>query len=103
MKKILILLLTTFLFTTSSAQDLSEFFSNLLPGEGITEASIQINEDDNPDIEILAVRDIKSEENLIFLLNLVCIHRKLIIMIDILQTLVLDIENYLKINRICME
>ena len=63
MKKILILLLTTFLFTTSSAQDLSEFFSNLLPGEGITEASIQINEDDNPDIEILAVRDIKSEEN----------------------------------------
>ena len=63
MKKILILLLTTFLFTTSSAQDLSEFFSNLLPGEGITEASIQINEDDNPDIEILAVRDIKSEVN----------------------------------------
>ena len=43
MKKILILLLTTFIFTTSSAQDLSEFFSNLLPGEGITEASIQIN------------------------------------------------------------
>jgi len=44
------------------AENVSEFFSNLIPGEGITEASIQINEDDNPDLEILAVRDISSEE-----------------------------------------
>jgi hypothetical protein len=42
MNKILILLLTTFIFTTSSAQDVSEFFSNLLPGEGITEASYKL-------------------------------------------------------------
>ena len=44
------------------AENVSELFSNLIPGEGITEASIQINEDDNPDLEILAVRDISSEE-----------------------------------------
>ena len=31
------------------AENVSELFSNLIPGEGITEASIQINEDDNPD------------------------------------------------------
>ena len=36
--------------------------SNLIPGDGITEVSIQVNEDDNPDLEILAVRDISSKE-----------------------------------------
>jgi hypothetical protein len=40
----------------------SSFIGNLIPGEGLTEASIQINEDDNPDIEILAVRDLNSSE-----------------------------------------
>ena len=39
-----------------------EVVSNLIPGDGITEFSIQINEDDNPDLEILALRDIVSEE-----------------------------------------
>ena len=50
-------------FTNSYANDVSEFFSNLIPGEGLTEASIQINEDDNPDLEILALRDIESTNN----------------------------------------
>ena len=52
------------LFISNKAfpENISEIFSNLIPGEGITEASIQINEDDNPDLEILAVRDISSEE-----------------------------------------
>ena len=36
--------------------------ADIIPGEGITEVSIQVNEDDNPDLEILAVRDISSEE-----------------------------------------
>ena len=63
MKKFLILLLSGFIFTTSSAKDVSEFFNNLIPGEGLTEASIQINEEDNPDIEILAVRDIEATNN----------------------------------------
>ena len=36
--------------------------ADIIPGEGITEVSIQINEDDNPDLEILAVRDISAKE-----------------------------------------
>ena len=40
----------------------SEFFYNLIPGEGHTEASIQINEEGDPDFEILAVRDISADE-----------------------------------------
>ena len=63
MKKFIVIIFSAFIFTTSSAKDVSEFFSNLIPGEGLTEASIQINEDDNPDIEILAVRDIEATNN----------------------------------------
>ena len=64
MKKILIILSSILMFMTSSvkAKDVSELFSNLIPGEGLTEASIQINEDDNPDVEILAVRDLNANE-----------------------------------------
>ena len=54
--------LTFFISNNAFSENISEIFSNLIPGEGITEASIQINEDDNPDLEILAVRDISSEE-----------------------------------------
>ena len=56
------LFLTFFVSNQAMSENISEIFSNLIPGEGITEASIQINEDDNPDLEILAVRDISSEE-----------------------------------------
>ena len=54
--------LAFFISNNAFSESISEIFSNLIPGEGITEASIQINEDDNPDLEILAVRDISSEE-----------------------------------------
>ena len=54
--------LAFFISNKAFSENISEIFSNLIPGEGITEASIQINEDDNPDLEILAVRDISSEE-----------------------------------------
>ena len=54
--------LVLFISNKAFSENISEIFSNLIPGEGITEASIQINEDDNPDLEILAVRDISSEE-----------------------------------------
>ena len=59
-KLILILFFTS---SISNAADVSNLFSNLIPGEGLTEASIQINEDDNPDIEILALRDIEASNN----------------------------------------
>ena len=63
MKKIFFLLLSVFIFSTSNAKDVSELFSNIIPGEGLTEASIQINEEDNPDLEILALREIESTNN----------------------------------------
>ena len=58
-----IILILFFTSSISNAADVSNFFSNLIPGEGLTEASIQINEDDNPDIEILALRDIETSNN----------------------------------------
>lgn len=77
MKKLSTIILLTFFASASYAGDIkkqakditnrlldksSGGASNIIPGEGITEASIQINEDDNPDLEILAVRDISSSE-----------------------------------------
>ena len=62
MKKFLVFVLTFFIFNTTNAKDVSEFFNNLIPGEGLTEASIQINENDDTDLEILAVRNINSDE-----------------------------------------
>ena len=63
MKNIFIYIFFILFFSNSYAKDVSEFFSNLIPGEGLTEASIQINEDDNPDLEILALREIESTNN----------------------------------------
>ena len=63
MNRLFIYIFVLLFFSNSYAKDVSEFFNNLIPGEGLTEASIQINEDDNPDIEILALRDIESTNN----------------------------------------
>lgn len=49
-------------FSSQANENISSFMSNLIPGDGLTEASIEINEDDNPDLEILAVRDIDSTD-----------------------------------------
>ncbi len=61
-KLLSVFFLVTLLSTKAFSENISGIFSNLIPGEGITEASIQINEDDNPDLEILAVRDISADE-----------------------------------------
>ena len=56
MKFIKFIIATSLLFYSNNLSaeiDVSNFFSNLIPGEGHTEASIQINEDDEPDLEIL--------------------------------------------------
>jgi hypothetical protein len=61
MKKILILILTLFISSVATAKDVSEFFSNLIPGEGITEASIEINDGDEDQLNfsILGLRNIE--------------------------------------------
>ena len=74
MKKILILILTLFVSSISNAdvkgqalskasEKISEYTIGLIPGEGVTEVSVEIREEDNPDFEILGVRDILSKEN----------------------------------------
>ena len=52
MKKILILILTFFLSTAANAIDVSQFFSNLILGEGLTEASVEIKDREKPDFNI---------------------------------------------------
>ena len=70
MKKYLIALSILFMTSASIAEDvagetlniiskkISEFTSNLIPGEGHTEASIDFRENHSPDFSILAVREI---------------------------------------------
>ena len=64
-----LLLILSFGLSVQANEKLSSFMSNLIPGEGLTEASIEINEDDNPDLEILAFRDINYTENSYFYLK----------------------------------
>ena len=84
MYKKLVIIFLFLSFTNSNAADISNILSNLIPGEGLTEASIQINEDDNPDLEILAVRDINKTNKSNLLLNLAFTPKRLIITIDLL-------------------
>ena len=63
MKKILIILTSYLMISTSHADDVSkqvsEYISNIIPGEGDTEVSIDIRENFKPDYSILGVREIE--------------------------------------------
>ncbi len=51
------------LFTANSfAEGVSQYISNLIPGEGDTEVSIDFRENHKPDYSILAVREIEKTE-----------------------------------------
>ena len=74
MKKIFKLIFILFLSSSANAdvkgqtlskasEKISSTIANLIPGEGVTEVSVEIREEDNPDFEILGVRDILSKEN----------------------------------------
>ena len=73
MKKILLLILTLFISSVANAdvkgkvlskasEKISSAIGNLMPGDGITEVSVEFGEDDTQ-FEILGVRDISSKEN----------------------------------------
>ena len=59
-KVITAICISTFFAFNASAESISEKISdlinNFLPGEGVTDVSIQVHEEDNPDIEILTNR-----------------------------------------------
>ena len=67
MKKILIALISFLLITSSNADDLSNKISNiitdLIPGEGDTEVSIDLRENHKPDYSILGVREIDKTDS----------------------------------------
>ena len=55
--------LAIILFSTNSFADgISQYISNLIPGEGDTEVSIDLRENHKPDYSILAVREIEKTE-----------------------------------------
>ena len=73
MRKILVLILTFFISNAVNAdvkgkalskasEKISSTIGNLMPGDGITEVSVEFGEDDTQ-FEILGVRDISSKEN----------------------------------------
>ena len=64
MKKLLIsFVLTCFLIKTASANAISDYFSNLIPGDGDTELSIDLRENHSADYSLLLVRELDGETN----------------------------------------
>ena len=65
MKKILVFILSLCIFTTTSAKDLPEFFSNIVPGEGLTEAEVGLSDADDgePSINLLMLRNIDKTDS----------------------------------------
>ena len=65
MKNFLIVIVALSISTLANAKDVSEFFSNLIPGEGTTEASINYNDGDEDQLNfsILGLRNIKKTDS----------------------------------------
>ena len=67
MKIIFSFLILFYLLTSKVSADVSDkisakvndYFSNLVPGKGITEVSIDLRENNSPDFSILAVRELE--------------------------------------------
>ena len=71
MKPIFIFLILFYLLTSKVSADVSDkisakvndYFSNLVPGKGITEVSIDLRENNSPDFSILAVRELEKSKS----------------------------------------
>lgn len=67
MKKVLIILISYLMISTSYAdgvaKQVSDYINNIIPGEGDTEVSIDIRENFKPDYSILGVREIEKTDN----------------------------------------
>ena len=67
MKKILIILFSLITISSSNSNEvssnISEYISNLIPGEGDTEVSIDLRENNKPDYSILVVREIEKKDS----------------------------------------
>ena len=56
-------ILACLLITTASANSISDYFSNLIPGDGDTELSIDLRENHSADYSLLLVRELDGETN----------------------------------------
>ena len=56
-------ILAFLLITTASANAISDYFSNLIPGDGDTELSIDLRENHSADYSLLLVRELDGETN----------------------------------------
>jgi len=64
MKKILTVVFSLFFLASASSADvISDYISNLIPGDGDTEVSIDLRENYSPDFSILMVRELSSDTN----------------------------------------
>ncbi len=64
MKKFLTVIISLFFLASASNADvISEYISNLIPGDGDTEVSIDLRENYSPDYSILMVRELSSDTN----------------------------------------
>ena len=64
MKRLLFaLFLTLFISSSANANAFSEYVSNLIPGEGDTEVSIDLRENHSPDYSILLVRELDKTDD----------------------------------------
>ena len=64
MRNLILLLLSYIILTTYAfSNSVSEYISNLIPGEGDTEVSIDLRENYSPDYSILLVRELDRNEN----------------------------------------
>ena len=64
MRNLILLLLSYITITTYAfSNSVSEYISNLIPGEGDTEVSVDLRENYSPDYSILLVREIDRSEN----------------------------------------
>ena len=66
-KKILIILFSLITISSSNSNEvssnISEYISNLIPGEGDTEVSVDLRENNKPDYSILVVREIEKTDS----------------------------------------
>ena len=67
MKKVILVIFSFFIFSSSYADDLtnkiSNIISDLIPGEGTTEVSFDLRENHKPDYSILGVREIDKTDS----------------------------------------
>jgi len=46
-----------------ASDKIGEYFSNLIPGEGLTEVSVNLRENNKPDFNILGTRELKKNDD----------------------------------------